>query len=218
MLEAVRFKVPGAGLTDLEARAPEPFLTCGGAESPLAGHRAASFPALLFTAFEFRPIPVRRNLLLGIAKLLPQIVPVKRETLQVVSLAMTGLMRGWGPVFHIVKTEGGCDLSGMGKDSLFGTVSHGRGWGCRGVAKIENKSFSRPPGTSSNLFKLTQRWKRWAILVGPYGTLSIRSRAFLSASDPVSRSPRLGFAGRSLPGLASFRGRRCAPPGHGGQA
>ena len=99
MLEAVRFKVPGAGLTDLEARAPEPFLTCGGAESPLAGHRAASFPALLFTAFEFRPIPVRRNLLLGIAKLLPQIVPVKRETLQVVSLAMTGLMRGLGPGF-----------------------------------------------------------------------------------------------------------------------
>lgn len=92
-------KVPGAGLTDLEARAPEPFLTCGGAESPLAGHRTASFPALLFTALEFRPIPVRRNLVLGIAKLLPQIVPVKRETLQVVSLAMTGLMRGLRPGF-----------------------------------------------------------------------------------------------------------------------
>ena len=44
--------------------------------------------------------------MLGIAKLLPQIVPVKRETLQVVSLAMTGLMRGCGLVFHIVENGG----------------------------------------------------------------------------------------------------------------
>ena len=44
--------------------------------------------------------------MLGFAKLLPQIVPVKRETLQVVSLAMTGLMRGWGRVFHIEENRG----------------------------------------------------------------------------------------------------------------
>ncbi|SPE28477.1 hypothetical protein SBA2_40040 [Acidobacteriia bacterium SbA2] len=56
--------------------------------------------------WEFRPIPVSRNLVLGIAKLLPQIVPVKRETLQVVSLAMTGLMPGSGPIFHIVGNRG----------------------------------------------------------------------------------------------------------------
>ena len=37
--------------------------------------------------------------MLGIAKLLPPIVPVKRETLQVVSLAMTGLVRGLRPDF-----------------------------------------------------------------------------------------------------------------------
>jgi hypothetical protein len=43
---------------------------------------------------------------LGIAKLLPQIVPVKRETLQVVSLAMTGLMPGSVPDFHIVEIRG----------------------------------------------------------------------------------------------------------------
>ena len=43
---------------------------------------------------------------LGIANLLPQIVPVKRETLQVVSLAMTGLVRGWGQVFHIEENKG----------------------------------------------------------------------------------------------------------------
>jgi hypothetical protein len=53
----------------------------------------------------FRLIPVRRNLLLGIAKLLPQVVPVKGETLQVVSLAMTRLMRGSNPVFHIVENR-----------------------------------------------------------------------------------------------------------------
>jgi hypothetical protein len=43
---------------------------------------------------------------LGIAKLLPQIVAVKRETLQVVSLAMTGLMRDSSLVFHIVENTG----------------------------------------------------------------------------------------------------------------
>ena len=42
-------------------------------------------------------------MLLGIAKLLPQVVPVKGETLQVVSLAMTGLVRRSSLVFHIVE-------------------------------------------------------------------------------------------------------------------
>jgi hypothetical protein len=105
MLEAVSSKVPGAGLTDLEARTPEPFsyLRC-----QVTSGRAPDriFPALRFPAWEFRPIPVRRNLVLGIAKLLPQIVPVKRETLQVVSLTMTGLMRGYVPDFHIVEIRG----------------------------------------------------------------------------------------------------------------
>jgi hypothetical protein len=38
--------------------------------------------------------------MLGIAKLLLQVVHVKRETLQVVSLAMTALMPIWGRDFH----------------------------------------------------------------------------------------------------------------------
>jgi len=42
---------------------------------------------------------------LGIAKLLPQVVAVKRETLQVVSLAMTGLVRGSGPIFHTMENR-----------------------------------------------------------------------------------------------------------------
>ena len=42
---------------------------------------------------------------LGIAKILPPVGPVKRETLYVVSLAMTGLVRGPGPVFHIVENR-----------------------------------------------------------------------------------------------------------------
>jgi hypothetical protein len=38
--------------------------------------------------------------LLGIAKLLLQVVDVKGETLQVVSLIMTGWKRDWGRDFH----------------------------------------------------------------------------------------------------------------------
>ena len=43
--------------------------------------------------------------MLGIAKLLLQVVHVKRETLQVVSLAMTGLMPDLGQDFHIASSE-----------------------------------------------------------------------------------------------------------------
>jgi hypothetical protein len=56
---------------------------------------------------------------LGFAKLLPQIVPVKRETLQVVSLAMTGLMRGWGRVFHIEENKGRFRFVELGQEILF---------------------------------------------------------------------------------------------------
>jgi len=48
---------------------------------------------------------------LGIAKLLPQVVHVKRETQQVVSLAMTGLMRDRGLVFHISASLKGFKVS-----------------------------------------------------------------------------------------------------------
>ena len=51
------------------------------------------------------PFPWGGNYVLGIAKLLLPIVHVKRETLQVVSLAMTGLMRDSGQDFHIMKNQ-----------------------------------------------------------------------------------------------------------------
>ena len=61
---------------------------------PVSGAESA------FTS-EFRPHSREVEFLyLGIAKLLLQVVHVKRETLQVVSLAMTGLMRDGGRVFH----------------------------------------------------------------------------------------------------------------------
>jgi hypothetical protein len=69
-----------------------------GAESPLAWRHAASPTdcSLLLHLPENRPVPARRiSKGYGIAKLLPLIVPVKGETLQVVSSAMTGLVRGW---------------------------------------------------------------------------------------------------------------------------
>jgi len=88
-------KVLGAGLTDLEARAPEPGVACGGCRvtSGWAPDRIAFL--YCFSCLE-TPSHSRETefSVLGIAKLLPQIVPVKRETLQVVSLAMTGLVRG----------------------------------------------------------------------------------------------------------------------------
>ena len=43
--------------------------------------------------------------MLGNANLLPPVVHVKRETLYVVSLAMTGLMRDLGRDFHIVRSS-----------------------------------------------------------------------------------------------------------------
>ena len=43
--------------------------------------------------------------MLGIAKLLLPVVHVKGETLQVVSLAMTGLVRRSSLVFHIVENS-----------------------------------------------------------------------------------------------------------------
>lgn len=63
---------------------------------------------------ELRPIPVGRNSVLGIAKLLPLMVPVKRETPYVVSPAMTALMRGAGQVFHTAFTSGQAEWRGGG--------------------------------------------------------------------------------------------------------
>ena len=73
---------------------------------------------------QFRPIPRGGFLELGIAKLLPQVVDVKRDTLQVVSLIMTGLIRVLGLVFHIGEADGGCSLAecgdGVDRSEVFG--------------------------------------------------------------------------------------------------
>ena len=65
----------GAGLTDLEARAPEPLATCGSARSPLVGREPHIFPSwtlLLRTAVEIPGlIPVRRNLCAWECKVTP---------------------------------------------------------------------------------------------------------------------------------------------------
>src|SRR5580692_9241728 len=112
----------------------EPSLSAEGAESPLAGHRTASLSCTALLLFNSAPIPVESEFcVLGIAKLLPQIVPVKRETLQVVSLAMTGLVRGSNPLFHIVENRLRVRFAKASATIAFlGTETHGRGWGCRG--------------------------------------------------------------------------------------
>jgi hypothetical protein len=63
--------------------------------------RVTSAPDLpVSLTIETPPIPVGGFSVLGNAKLLPQVVHVKRETLQVVSLAMTGLVPDWSQDFH----------------------------------------------------------------------------------------------------------------------
>ena len=60
-------KVSGAGLTDREAQAPEPFWQAENAESPLAGRRTASF----VFAWQLRLIPVRRKFVAWDCKVTP---------------------------------------------------------------------------------------------------------------------------------------------------
>ena len=67
----------------------------GGAGSPLAWHPPRPV-ALFYFLPKLASFPRGEFQTYGIAKLLPLIVPVKRETLHVVSPAMTGLMRGVG--------------------------------------------------------------------------------------------------------------------------
>jgi hypothetical protein len=74
------------------------------AGSPLARLPAAAFSEMRASR-EAGLVPAGRWLQRGYgnAKLLPLIVPVKRETQQVVSSAMTGLVRGWRIFFHMWK-------------------------------------------------------------------------------------------------------------------
>ena len=96
LLEAASFKVSGAGLTDLEAQAPEPFLLAEGAESPLAGHRTASS---ISTDCEFRLIPVRRNFRAWICKVTPADCACQAGNTTGCIPSNDGLDAGLGPGF-----------------------------------------------------------------------------------------------------------------------
>jgi hypothetical protein len=93
---SVEFKVRAPGLRIEKPGRLKPFLSCE-VPSHLWLGPAAGFA---FTLANFVPFPWDENCVLGIAKLLPHVGPVKRETQQVVSLAMTGLVPGCGHVFH----------------------------------------------------------------------------------------------------------------------
>lgn len=105
--------------------------------------------------------------MLGIAKLLPQIVPVKRETLQVVSLAMAGLVPGSGPIFHIVENRWRLRF----REFLFWDgisrqwLGLPQAW-LRLSSALQSSLQDEIPNSGSG----TQRWKHWAIFVGPSGT------------------------------------------------
>jgi hypothetical protein len=104
----------GAGANGSEARAPKPFLACEGCDPVTSGRAPRRRTFLHFE--ELRPIPVGRNSVLGIAKLLPLIGPVKRETPYVVSSAMTALIRGKGQVFHTTFTSGLAEWRRVGRE------------------------------------------------------------------------------------------------------
>jgi len=96
----LRLKFRALGLRIWKPRRLILLLSAESAESPLAG-RTAEF-SFVTSLLPGNSVPFREaEFVLGIAKLLPLVVPVKRETLQVVSLTMTGWCGVGDPVFHI---------------------------------------------------------------------------------------------------------------------
>ncbi len=130
----LRFKVSGAGLADLEARAPEPLFVAEGAESPLAG--TGPHPYLSVPLWEFRPIPVSRNFGAWDCKVTPAGSSCQEGNTIGCIPSNDGLDAGFGPCFpHCGKQR----VAVICRMRHFRTVCHGRGWGCRGF------SFA-PPG------------------------------------------------------------------------
>src|SRR5579864_9789992 len=108
------------------------FLACGGRQvtSGWAPYRLGCITA--FTTLLFRPIPVRRNLCAWDCKVTPASCACQEGNTIGCIPSNDGLDAGSVPRFpHPRKTDGACDLFGVGKNSLFGTVYSGRGWGCR---------------------------------------------------------------------------------------
>jgi hypothetical protein len=85
----------GAALTDPRSNACTSLLSCS--RRVTSGSGGPPVPLLFKIP---APFPWGEICLLGIANLLLPVVDVNRETLQVVSLAMTGLMRDGGRDFH----------------------------------------------------------------------------------------------------------------------
>jgi hypothetical protein len=126
----LRFRAPG--LRIMEARAPEPCVVIAeGAESPLAGHRTASF-YLSVPLWEFRPIPVSRNFGAWDCKVTPADCACQEGNTTGCIPSNDGLGAGFGPGFPHYGKQRTVVICGMGH---FRTVCHGRGWGCRGFAK-----------------------------------------------------------------------------------
>jgi len=87
---AIGHRAYGSSFPDPKARGPL-LLSAGRRQVTSPWQRPSAVYCSLRFASEFRPIPVEPEFhAYGTAKLLPQVVPVKRETPYVVSPAMTG--------------------------------------------------------------------------------------------------------------------------------
>jgi hypothetical protein len=125
-------QVSGAGLTDLKARAPEPFTACGGCRVTSGWAPDRLLPRLHC----FRPIPVRRRAFFVAwdCKVTPADCACQERNTTGCIPNNDGLGAGLEPGFpHCGKNRDSGELLSVGMDSLFGTVSHGRSWACRGL-------------------------------------------------------------------------------------
>ena len=106
------------------------------------------------------------------------------------------------------KSGGGYVLLRVGKAPLLWTLSHGRGWGCRGSVEIESASFNRPSGTNFAILLPNPALEALGYFHRSLRDLTLRSRASFRLPYPACgarkhtskcRAPRTNaFGARAL--------------------
>ncbi len=141
----LRFKVSGAGLTDLETQAPEPCVVVAeDTESPLAGHRTASL--LSVPLWEFRPIPVSRNFGAWDCKVTPAGSSCQEGNTIGCIPSNDGLGAGFGPGFPHCGKQRTVVICGMGILGLYVTAGAGV---AVGLQRDRASGSTVPPGRVS---------------------------------------------------------------------
>jgi hypothetical protein len=132
------------------------LLPAEGAESPLAGSRAAWFLQVLRTAWKFRPIPVRRKFRPWICKVTPADCACQERNTTGCIPSNDGLGAGLRPEFPHCGKQRAVRMGGTSsKIPLLGRLP---------------RVFQSSLRDEFLVYSCTQRWKRWAIFGGPYRT------------------------------------------------